>query len=88
MIKTFSMTEIELQQYLNKSFLNTMRALQKEKYLTKKECDEIVGNYSIVIESQSWMLKSVCEWLGFNKDDYCFRLMRAVDREANEGKAK
>lgn len=84
MSKLYTLTDEELLKFVNSAFANTINGLYKEKYLTKSKADEIIGNYSIVVESNRWLPKSVAKWLGLKEDRIVFRLVRAVDRRANE----
>lgn len=84
-MNVYSLDSEQLQQYVNSAFVNVVNGLVKEKYLTKTKADEIIGNYSVVMETNRWLPKSVSKWLKLKDDRLTFRLMRAVDREGGEG---
>lgn len=80
-MEVYRLDHVELQEYVNNAFNRTLWALHKEKYLTKAQVNELLGNYSIIIETSRWLPKTVSRWLGLKEDQLSFRLVRAVDRE-------
>lgn len=70
----------ELQKHLNSAFNNILSGLCKEKYITAKQRDEIGANYSIIIESSSWLPKCLSDWIGLKDDKVHYRLVKAIGR--------
>ena len=83
-MKQYVLDTEELTKYLNSAFCNTVNGLYREKYLTKKQADEIGANYSIIIESNTWLPKVIARWIGLDDDRIVFRLVKAIERSANE----
>ena len=76
---------VEFQKHLNNSFVNTINAIHKEKFITEKQRVELLNNYSVMMESPHWLPKFVCKWIGLKEKEVVYRLVRAVGRCENEG---
>lgn len=77
----------ELQGHLNTAFVNAITSLSKEKYLTQKQCDEICSNYSIIIESNTWLPKALSKWLGLADNRIHYRLAKVINRRKGSSEA-
>ena len=80
MTKLYSYDIEGLTQLANLTMTNVIVGLQKEGYLTQSECDEIGINYSVVVETTTWLPKWLSKWLGLDDTEMCFRLCRVIGR--------
>ena len=86
MTKIYTVEDEELLKFVNSAFVNAINGLYHEKYLTKFKRDEIICNYSIIVETTRWLPKAIAKWVGLEDDRIVFRLVRAVERSAEEPK--
>ena len=78
-ISVMSMTDEDLQRSLNLAYINTLKSLEVEKFLTKEQVEDLEVNYLIVIERKSWLPKFLSERFGLTKDDQLItRLVRRI----------
>ena len=80
MTKLYSYDHESLTHIANLTMTNVILGLQKEGYLTKSECDEIGINYSVVVETTTWLPKWLSKWLKLEDDHLNFRLCKAIGR--------
>lgn len=80
MTKLYSYDHEGLTRFANNILGNVIIGLQKEGYLTQNECDEIGINYSVVVETTTWLPKWLSKWLKLEDDHLNFRLCKAIGR--------
>ncbi len=80
MTKLYSYDPEGLTKIANHILGNVIVGLQKEGYLTQSEHDEIAINYSVVVETTTWLPKWLSKWLKLNDDHLNFRLYKAIGR--------
>lgn len=81
MTKLYSYEHEQLLELSNNIFLNVVYALKEEKYLSEQQMDEILTNYSVILEDRSWLPKFLSKYLGLNKDHQHYRLVKAIGRK-------
>lgn len=81
MTKLYSYEHEELLEQSNNIFLNVVYALKEEKYLTEQQMNEIIMNYSVIIENRSWLPQFLSKYLGLNKGYQHYRLVKAIGRK-------
>lgn len=76
-----TLTEEELTRHANLVFVETIAALAQEKLLTAEQADDTILNYSIILESPSWLPSYLAKWLKIDNDKFRWRVVRAVGRK-------
>ena len=81
MTHVYSMSDDELVSNANRALNVTVDGLQMEGFITKEQADHIHTNYSLIIESRSWLPGFLADWLGMKKDAMSLRLVKAIGRK-------
>lgn len=81
MTTVYQMGKDELLSNMNKALNIVVDSLRIEGYLTKEQAEEINTNYSLILESRSWLPVFLADWLGIKKDAISMRLVKAVGRK-------
>lgn len=79
-IETFELDRAQLQNYANNVLVEVVRSLSKEQFLTTVQMNDILKNYSVIIEDKRWLPEFLCRWLKL-ENKTVFRLARAIGRE-------
>jgi hypothetical protein len=81
MTYAYSMSSDELLSNVNRAKGVIVEGLQTEGFLTRAQADDIHTNYSVILESRSWLPPFLADWLGMDKEGMTLRLVRAIDRK-------
>ena len=78
-VYTFDDTEMLHQVNYAKGII--IDGLQREGFLTKEQAEDLHTNYSVMIETRSWVPTFLADFMGLKKDSLRVRLVRAIGRE-------
>ena len=84
-MKLITLSNEQVQQYLNNAFSQIIEGLRLEEYLSMEQYNDIVLNYSVIVEDVAWIPKWLSKYLGLKDDSLGFRLVKAIGRAKHEG---
>lgn len=80
-----TITNEELQKHLNSSLQQTLDALRVEGYLTMEQYNDVVLNYSVIVEDTSWLPSWLARYIGLKDSHVSFSLVKVIGRTKHEG---
>lgn len=78
-VYTFSDTELLHQVNYTKGII--IDGLQREGFLTDEQAKDLHTNYSVIVETRSWVPTFLADFIGLKKDSLRVRLVKAIGRE-------
>ena len=81
MTQVYTFDDVELLQLVNHNYTHVVDALRREGFLTPEQAQTLHTEYSVIVETTSWMPKALSKWLGLKDGRLGVRLARVIARE-------
>lgn len=77
----YTMNFEDLQKHANSVLMTVVNGLSKEKLLTEKERSDILTNYSIIVEKDTWLPDWLVKVLKLKENAVTYRLVKVINRK-------
>ena len=84
MSKVYTFDDTELLQLVNHNYTHVIEGLRREGFITSEQATTLHTEYSVIVETTSWMPKALSKWVGMKDSQMGVRLVRVVGREKHD----